>query len=869
MIDFKKKMNKNSIQKKINPIDIYNDLDRKSDTSSLRPTQEKILTQWFKEKKRDTIIKLHTGEGKTLIGLLMLQSVLNENKGPCLYICPNKYLVSQVCNEAKKFGFSYCTFDDGDIPDDFESGKKIMITHAHKVFNGLSKFGINNKSIKVGAIVLDDSHACLDIIKEAVTITIYKNKEKNEDKNKEKNEDKNKEKNEDLYEDIISIFEEDLINQGEGSFIDITSDDDDYETIMAVPYWAWMNKKTEVLDLIKKQKSTTEIKLKWNLLRDIIKDCTCYITSKKIQIVPYFINKDIFSVFSKANRRILMSATTQDDSFLIKGLGFPIEAIKNPLINNTQKWSGEKIIIIPSLIHEELDRTTIVSKFSNIQIEKSNFGVVVLVPNSKKAQEYNIHNKAIITDSEKIFGQIDNFREKKYNKILVINNRYDGIDLPDEMCRILIIDSLPYSDNLSDRYEEMCRPSSEIMNKKIAQKIEQGFGRGVRGEKDYCAIIVIGADLVKFIRSQNTKKYFSKQTQKQIDIGLSINKDDEEKNVENPIEIVINLLKQTLKDRDEGWKEYYNSEMENIENSDNQNLELYKKLELEQFIEDKLVSGEYSLACEKLEKYIANLKKNNEDDLEVGWYFQQLARLYYYQNNRITSNDLQKQAFKRNKQLLKPESGFDYKKISYIKEKRLNRIKNFFRKYENEEEKKIDIDLIINNLSFQGKTADEFEEALDNVGKLLGFETQRPDKEIRKGPDNLWSVGEKKYLIFECKSQVKSDRKEIHKKEAGQMNSHCGWFEEEYGRDTVVYRFMIIPTKNLDYTADFTHDVKIIRGNKLREFKDNLKKFIDNIHVYDIDEISDSTLQTLLNKYKLNAEDFDNEYSEKFYHNLK
>ena len=83
MIDFKKKMNKNSIQKKINPIDIYNDLDRKSDTSSLRPTQEKILTQWFKEKKRDTIIKLHTGEGKTLIGLLMLQSVLNENKGPC------------------------------------------------------------------------------------------------------------------------------------------------------------------------------------------------------------------------------------------------------------------------------------------------------------------------------------------------------------------------------------------------------------------------------------------------------------------------------------------------------------------------------------------------------------------------------------------------------------------------------------------------------------------------------------------------------------------------------------------------------------------------------------------------------------------
>ena len=59
--------------------------------------------------------------------------------------------------------------------------------------------------------------------------------------------------------------------------------------------------------------------------------------------------------------RILMSATTQDDSFFIKGLGFNIEAVKNPLINPKQKWSGEKMILIPSLIHESLDRDTIVN----------------------------------------------------------------------------------------------------------------------------------------------------------------------------------------------------------------------------------------------------------------------------------------------------------------------------------------------------------------------------------------------------------------------------------------------------------------------------------------------------------------------------
>ena len=58
-----------------------------------------------------------------------------------------------------------------------------------------------------------------------------------------------------------------------------------------------------------------------------------------------------------------------------------------------------------------------------------------------------------------------------------IVNRYDGIDLPDDMCRILIIDSKPYSENLTDRYEENCRPSSEITLLRIVRSIEQGLGR--------------------------------------------------------------------------------------------------------------------------------------------------------------------------------------------------------------------------------------------------------------------------------------------------------------------------------------------------------------------------------------------------------
>lgn len=142
-IDFKKKLASRTIAPKTDPIELYSTLDRKSVAGPLRPAQEAVLSEWYAKRRtdKDLIIKLHTGEGKTLVGLLLLQSLLNSKEGPCLYICPNKYLVQQVCSEADKFGIPFCTFDEvSGIPNDFLSGEKVLITHVQKVFNGRSVF---------------------------------------------------------------------------------------------------------------------------------------------------------------------------------------------------------------------------------------------------------------------------------------------------------------------------------------------------------------------------------------------------------------------------------------------------------------------------------------------------------------------------------------------------------------------------------------------------------------------------------------------------------------------------------------------------------------------------------------------------------
>ena len=88
MIDFSKHIKGNQGAKKINPIEIYDTLDRKSGAGPLRPCQTRILNEWYNSNQndRDLIIKLHTGAGKTLIGLLIALSYLNQGKGPALYM---------------------------------------------------------------------------------------------------------------------------------------------------------------------------------------------------------------------------------------------------------------------------------------------------------------------------------------------------------------------------------------------------------------------------------------------------------------------------------------------------------------------------------------------------------------------------------------------------------------------------------------------------------------------------------------------------------------------------------------------------------------------------------------------------------------
>ncbi len=838
MIDFSKKLTNPPKAKKINPVEIYDSLDRESATGPLRPVQKRILDKWFSEKRseKDLIVKLHTGAGKTLIGLLMVLSSMNENKKPSLYVCPNIYLMQQACAEAKKFGIPFCIIkNSNEIPNEFYESKAILITSVQKVFNGLSIFGIGNKSTEVGCVVLDDSHACIDSMIGACTIRIKSDM--------------------DAYSQIIGIFEGDLRSQGEGTYQDLINKKSN--VVMPIPYWCWQNNVGQIASIISKNNENVNIKFAWPLLKDQLDNCMAYISTNQIEITPICMPINQFGIFYKADHRILMSATTQEDTFFIKGLGLTVESVRNPLIDDEYIWSGEKMILIPESICEDVKDTDIIKKILN---QEHKFGIAIITSSFDKAARY-VHEGAVLVNNQgnDVYKIISDFKDDCKNKTLVFANRYDGIDLPDNICRVLILDSVPYYDSLSDRYEEICRSQSEIIRIKTIQKIEQGLGRSVRGEKDYSVILVMGSDLIRYIRSITNQKLFSLQTQKQIEIGFQIvDMAKEDLTASDPakeLSMLFSTINQCL-DRDEGWKEYYASQMDSLEIVKKSKEDLYDILQREKQAYEFAISRNYEKAFELIQE----IADRCTEDCEKGWYLQ-LAANYKHHISQVDANKLQVAAFTQNNQLLKPIEGVVYKKIKYeIDLTRNQRIIKELSKYGKYAELSLYLEDVLGRLSY-GVESEKFEQALYELGNLLGYVSQRPDKSIRKGPDVLWCVSNNKYILIECKSEVSVMRKCISKHEAGQMDEHCGWFESEYGAAEVL-NILAIPTIELASDAYFTKDIKIIRKSNLESLKKRIRAFFKEFKKYNLSSLDVDFIQSSLAVHNLCDDYFINDFLE-------
>lgn len=121
------KLSSSTKAKTIEPREIFMTLPSKAPGYGYpRDVQSEVWKKWFDiRNEKNVILKMNTGSGKTVVGLIMLQSCLNEEKGPAIYVVPDNYLVKQVIDEAKRLGIS-ATEDKDDYS--YSNSKAILVT---------------------------------------------------------------------------------------------------------------------------------------------------------------------------------------------------------------------------------------------------------------------------------------------------------------------------------------------------------------------------------------------------------------------------------------------------------------------------------------------------------------------------------------------------------------------------------------------------------------------------------------------------------------------------------------------------------------------------------------------------------------------
>lgn len=128
MVDFGKLRTQAKKAAPIEPGEIFRRLPKPEGFNDIYSSQEQVLESWFKHRNdHDVVIKLHTGGGKTLVGLLIAQSTLNETKEPVLYLAPTRQLVKQTLEKAKAHGIAAVLYQTGEpLADDFINSKAVM-----------------------------------------------------------------------------------------------------------------------------------------------------------------------------------------------------------------------------------------------------------------------------------------------------------------------------------------------------------------------------------------------------------------------------------------------------------------------------------------------------------------------------------------------------------------------------------------------------------------------------------------------------------------------------------------------------------------------------------------------------------------------
>ena len=773
----------------LHPRDIFFTLARDPAFAFPRDIQTEVLNKWYSRRdERDVIVKLNVGSGKTLVGLLMLQSALNEGVGPALWVSPNIQLARQIVTEAAAVGIP--TTEDPRDPS-FATGSAICVVNAYKLFNGRSVFGVERSAIEIGAVVVDDAHACVSTLSQQFRATFANTHP--------------------AYHAIIGIVAEDLKASDAPRFIEVNASDP--RSAMEVPFWSWDANHDAVLAVLHEHREDDKFQYVYPFVSRLLRQSRCVIGGQRLEIEPYFPATDLVRSFQRAQRRIYMTATLADDSVVATHFGADPSNIGIPIVPTSSQSMGERMILMPQELNTDLtgaDLRGLLRKLAD------DVNVVVIVPSKAAASEWmEVADRVLVddgaSDSVKVADGVEELRAGHVGLAILVN-RYDGIDLPGDACRVLAVADLPEVTSFADDLDSNVLSETDVNLRRQIERIEQGMGRGVRSNEDHCVVLLIGSRLISRLRSRAGQEMLTPATKAQLELTRKI-----AARMTEPSAHEIGVVIRQCLNRDPGWTALSRKALVGIAVDDALRLD-NTKLALRTAFDLARANRQQEAVT------VLNDAVNDQDDPHMrAWLLVRKAAFLHPLDAQLAQKALSA-AHDIDNVVLKPIAGTRYKQLAPATGQQASELIAFHNRFIDATQRNLFVNSLCSDLRFLPKTSEKFEAAVDELASFLGIAAYRPQKRERGKTDNLWALADTSFLVIECKNEVLEGREQITKTEAGQLGQSMEWFRSRYPASQGV-PIMIHPTRKLSSDAEVVAGMRVIDKNALDKLKRKLREF--------------------------------------------
>jgi hypothetical protein len=456
--------------------------------------------------KQEVALQLPTGAGKTLVGGLIGEWRRRRFGDRVVFVCPTKQLADQTIKNLALYGITAVKLvgRQRDWPQPsrtrYSAAQAIAVTTYPSIFN------TNPALDDANVLILDDAHAAEGYVASLWSLKIWRS--------------------DPAYTPVLDTLVPALdplvasrLRQPDGgdqytnqvylaSAVGVAAVAGDLSTVL--------HRSSDAGGL----NSSAQYALR--TLQDHLGQALIYVSYGSILIRPLISPTATHPAFEAPKQRLYMSATLGEGGELERAFGrTKIKRIPIPSGWDRQ-GTGRRYFVFPDnssdlAVAEPSDQATWMSGLID-RMGKA----VLLTPDNRTRKELTgsvVPAGMEVLAASDVEDDLDVFA-KAPRGVLALNNRYDGLDLPDDDCRLVVVAGLPARGDLQERFLTTDLGAIEVLHERIRARIVQGAGRATRNPTDFAVVAMLGADLASFVARDDVQRALHPEVHAELDFSL-------------------------------------------------------------------------------------------------------------------------------------------------------------------------------------------------------------------------------------------------------------------------------------------------------------------------------------------------------------